>query len=101
MSVGVIIEHHVRPGSRDAVRAIWEEYLRPAITANAAHEAYAYMYDLDDPNVIRAFQQYTDSEAASAFLATPAYAAYVAAVEHLLVGPPAVSRTDIIWTKAP
>jgi hypothetical protein len=24
VSVGVIIEHHVRPGSRDAVRAIWE-----------------------------------------------------------------------------
>ncbi|HEY5875604.1 MAG TPA: antibiotic biosynthesis monooxygenase [Ilumatobacteraceae bacterium] len=100
MSVGVIIEHHVRPGSRDAVRAIWEEFLRPAITANATHEAYAYMFDLDDPDVIRAFQQYTDSEAASAFLTTPAYAAYVAAVEHLLVGPPAVIRTDIIWTKA-
>ncbi len=99
MSVGIIIEHHVRPGSRDEVRAIWEEFLRPAITANAAHEAYAYMYDLDDPNVIRAFQQYTDAEAASAFLTTPAYAAYVAAVEHLLVGPPAVRRTDIIWTK--
>ena len=100
MSVGVIIEHHVRPGSRDAVRAIWEEFLRPAITANATHEAYAYMFDLDDPDVIRAFQQYTDSEAASAFLTTPAYAAYLAAVEPLLVGPPAVIRTDIIWTKA-
>jgi quinol monooxygenase YgiN len=77
------------------VRAIWEELLRPAITANAAHEAYAYMYDVDDPDVIRAFQQYTDSEA------TPAYAAYVAAVEHLLVGPPAVTRADVIWTKEP
>ena len=100
MSVGVIIEHHVRPGSRDAVRAIWEERLRPAITANDAHEAYAYMFDVEDPDVIRAFQQYTDSEAASAFLTTPAYAVYVAAVEHLLVGPPIVTRTDIIWTKA-
>lgn len=57
VSVGVIIEHHVRPGSRDAVRAIWEEHLRPAIAANAAHEAYAYMFDVDDPDVIRAFQQ--------------------------------------------
>jgi quinol monooxygenase YgiN len=99
MSVGVIIEHHVQPGSRDSVRTIWEELLRPAITANAAHEAYAYMYDVDDLDVIRAFQQYTDTEAASAFLTTPAYAAYVAAVEHLLVGPPAVTRTDVIWTK--
>lgn len=46
MSVGVIIEHRVRPGSRDA-----------------------------------------------------AYAAYVAAVEGLLQGPPTVTRTDILWTK--
>lgn len=100
MSVGVIIEHHVRPGSREAVRAVWEEHLRPAIVANAAHEAYAYMYDSEDPNVIRAFQQYTNAEAASAFLTTPEYVAYVVAVEHLLIGPPAVTRTDIIWTKA-
>ena len=99
MSVGVIIEHHVRPGARDSVRAIWEELLRPAITANAAHEAYAYMYDIDDPDVIRAFQRYTDAEAASAFLATPAYAAYVDAVDDLLVGPPTVTRTNIIWAK--
>ena len=101
MSVGVIIEHHVQPGSRDAVRAVWEEFLRPAITSNAAHEAYAYMYDVDDPDVIRAVQQYSDTEAASAFLTTVAYTEYVAAVEHLLVGPPVVTCTDVIWTKAP
>lgn len=100
MSVGVIIEHHVTPGSRDSVRAIWEELLRSAITANPDHQVYAYMFDVDDPDVIRAFQQYTDTEAASAFLMTPAYAAYVAAVEQLLVGPPTVTRTDIIWTKS-
>lgn len=58
------------------------------------------MYDNDDPDVIRAFQQYTDADAATAFLATPAYAAYVHAVEHLLVGPPAVIRTTVVWTKA-
>lgn len=99
MSVGVIIEHHVRAGPRDAVRATWERLLRPAIEANDEHEAYTYMYDLDDPDVIRAVQQYTDADAAAAFLATPAYAAYVAAVEHLLIGPPVVTRTEIIWTK--
>lgn len=99
MSVGIVVEHHVRAGSRDEVHAIWEEFLRPAIDANAAHEAYAYMYDADDPNVIRAFQQYPSADAASAFLATPAYAAYVASVEHLLVSPPHVTRADLIWSK--
>jgi quinol monooxygenase YgiN len=99
MSVGVIVEHHVQPGCRDSVRAVWEEFLQPAITTNAAHEAYAYMYDVDDPDVIRAFQQYTDAEAVSEFLATPAYVAYVAAVDHLLAGPPTVIRTEVIWAK--
>jgi len=32
---------------RDAVHGIWDEILRPAITANAAHDAYAYLYDVD------------------------------------------------------
>ena len=99
MSVGVIIEHHVKPGARDAVRAIWEAYLQPAIAANAGHEAYVYMYDVEQPDVIRAFQQYRDAESAGAFLATPAYAAYVEAVEELLVGPPTVTLTEVIWTK--
>jgi quinol monooxygenase YgiN len=43
--------------------------------------------------------QYIDSEAATAFLATPTYAAYVAEVEGLLVGPPRIVRTGVIWTK--
>ncbi len=99
MSVGVMIEHRVRPGRRDDVRAVWERLLRPAIEANVDHEGYAYMFDADDPDVIRAFQQYADAEAAAAFLATPTYAAYVAEVDGLLVGPPRVLRTEVIWTK--
>ena len=99
MSVGVLIEHRVLPGCRDEVRAVWERLLRPAIEANDAHEAYSYLFDADDPDVIRAFQQYTDAEAASAFLATPLYDTYVAEVERLLVGPPRVLRGDVIWTK--
>jgi quinol monooxygenase YgiN len=99
LSVGVIIEHHVRPGARDSVRAVWEQFLRGAIAANPGHEAYVYMYDVDDPDVIRAFQQYTDEAAASTFLTTPDYAAYVEAVEPLLLGPPRVIRTEIVWTK--
>jgi quinol monooxygenase YgiN len=100
MSVGVIIEHHVRPGLREQVHAIWDQLLRPAIAANLEHEAYSYMYDIEDVDVIRAFQQYIDAEAASRFLSTDAYAAYLLAVENLLVRPPTVTQTDIIWSKA-
>jgi quinol monooxygenase YgiN len=99
MSVGVLIEHRVRRGCRDEARAVWERLLRPAIEANDAHEVYSYMFDAEDPDVIRAFQQYSDAESASAFLNTPAYGAYVAEVEDLLFGPPQVVRADVIWTK--
>jgi quinol monooxygenase YgiN len=99
MSVGILIEHQVRHGCRDEVRAVWERLLRPAIEANDAHEAYSYMFDADDADIVRAFQCYTDGESASAFLATSAYDAYVAGVEDLLIGPPRVVRTDVIWTK--
>ena len=58
MSVAVFIEHRVQPGRRDEVRAVWEKWMRPAILANDAHEAYAYTFDGNDPDVIRAFQQY-------------------------------------------
>jgi len=99
MSVAVFIEHRVRPGHRDDVRTVWERWLRPAIEENDAHEAYAYTFDVDDADVIRAFQQYRDAASAAAFLETPAYRSYVAEVESLLLGPPTVIRADVIWTK--
>ena len=95
----MIIEHRVRPGCRDEVRVVWEKWLRPAIEANSGHEEYFYLFDNDDADVIRAFQQYVDTAAAIAFLSTPAYEAYVAEVQHLLIGPPRVVRTDIVWAK--
>jgi quinol monooxygenase YgiN len=99
VSVAVLIEHQARHGCRDEVRAVWERLLRPAIETNDRHEAYSYMFDAADPDIIRAFQRYTDDEAAAAFLTTPEYGAYVAAVEDLLVGPPRVLRCEVIWTK--
>lgn len=99
MSIVVFIEHHVRPGHREDVRAVWERWLRPAIEANDAHETYVYAFDADDTDVIRAFQQYRDPESATAFLETAAYRSYVAEVEPLLLGPPKVTRAEVVWTK--
>lgn len=81
------------------MRAVWERHLRPAIEANPAHEAYAYCDDDADPDTIRVYQRYVDAAAARAFLATPAYAAYVAEVTPLLAGPPEVFRCTPTWVK--
>jgi len=60
---------------------------------------YAYCEDADDPEAVCAFQVYDSPEAASAFLRTEAYAAYLREVEPLLEGPPAVTRLAPVWTK--
>jgi quinol monooxygenase YgiN len=97
--VAVIVTHQTLPGRRDDVRAVWEKHMAPAVEANAGHVAYFYCLDDNDPDVIRAFQVYADGEASRAFLATEAYASYVAEVEPLLAGPPDVSVQTPVWQK--
>lgn len=97
--VALIIRHRTQPGKRDQVRAVWERHVRPAITANPDHLAYFYCFDDHDPDSIIAFQVYTDTEAANAFLATDRYGAYQQAVEPLLQGPPDVVGMTPVWSK--
>ncbi len=73
--------------------------MRPAIAANSGHEAYFYCYDDNDADVICAFQQYKNAEAASDFLATTHYAEYTREVEPLLAGPPQVTTLTSVWVK--
>lgn len=99
MTAAVFLVHHTRPGQRDAVRAVWERHMQPAIAANPGHVAYAYCFDADDGDVIRVFQAYVDGDAAVAFLRTDAYAAYLAEVEPLLEGDPELHRGTVEWSR--
>lgn len=98
-STALFITHRVRPGQREAVRAVWERHMAPAIAANAGHDAYFYCFDPASPDTICAFQLYRSADAAAAFLATPAYRAYEQEVSSLLVGPPDVKPLVPIWSK--
>lgn len=97
--VALIIKHKTKPGKRDEVRKVWQRHMQPLITGNAAHEAYFYCFDDNDPDGIVAFQQYTDAAASQAFLSTDGYAAYLAEVEPLLAGPPEVLAVTPMWIK--
>lgn len=97
--LALLITHRTREGQRDAVRAVWQRHMAPAITANPGHLAYSYCLDQDDPDVIVAFQLYRDADQATAFLGTPAYAAYEQEVAPLLTGTPTVQRLTPVWTK--
>jgi quinol monooxygenase YgiN len=73
--------------------------MRPAIEANADHLSYHYCFDVADQDVIRVFQLYTDQTAATNFLQSAAYAAYLNEVEALLVGPPDIATAHQEWAK--
>ncbi|MEH3154144.1 MAG: antibiotic biosynthesis monooxygenase [Gordonia paraffinivorans] len=98
-TAAVVVVHRTLPGRRDEVRALWERHMAPAVQGNPGHLAYCYGLDVDDPDVITAFQLYRGADDASAFLDHPAYAVYERAVAPLLTGPPQVRRLTPIWIK--
>lgn len=95
----LFITHRTAPGERDAVRAVWEARMAPAIAGNADHLAYYYCFDHADADVLRVFQLYRDAAAADALLTHPDYAAYLTEVEPLLAGPPQVHAASPQWQK--
>ena len=94
----LFIQHRTRPGMRDEVQRVWQKHMAPAVAANPGHEAYFYGFGAQ-PDTICAFQRYSSRDEASAFLRTPAYAAYEAEVRPLLSGEPQVTALDVLWMK--
>lgn len=98
-STAVLVTHRTQAGQRDAVRAVWEHHMAPAVVGNPGHLSYCYTFDATDPDVIHAFQHYRSPEDAAAFLQTTAYQAYERAVAPLLVST-VVTPLRPMWTKA-
>lgn len=95
----VVVSHKTFPNRRDAVRALWEKHMGPAVLDNAGHLAYYYGLDVDDPDGITAFQHYRSAEDARTFLQHPAYRAYEREVAPLLAGAPQVRSLVPTWIK--
>ena len=96
----LFITHRTAPGKRDAVRAVWEKHMAPAVQGNDGHLAYFYCFDNADADVLRVFQLYGSEAEAEAFLKDPNYTAYLGEVEGLLAGPPEVHNAEPKWQKA-
>jgi quinol monooxygenase YgiN len=95
----LFITHKAKPGKRDEVRRIWEKHLQQRIGANAAHEAYFYCYDDNDPDTICVFQLYTGRSAGQEFVKQPWYPAYEAEVTPLLTGTSEFRSATPFWIK--
>jgi quinol monooxygenase YgiN len=95
----LFIRHHARPGQRDNVRRVWENYVKPRAAANPAHEAYYFCYDTKDAAMICVFQLYTSEAAMQEFLEGAWYADYLKEVGEFVAVPPQITPADLIWTK--
>jgi quinol monooxygenase YgiN len=95
----VFITHRTKPDQRSSADAVWNRIMKPAVSANPNHLAYVYTLPADEPDVIRAFQLYRTADDAAAFLRTPEYLEYAAAVGDHLDGPPHVASAPAAWVK--
>lgn len=95
----LFIRHKAKSGRRDEVRGIWEKHVKPKVEVNPAHQAYFFCYDNTDPDVIRVFQIYPDESSMKEFLSGAWYPVYVSEVSKVLVSPPEVLPTTLVWTK--
>lgn len=95
----LFIRHKAKPGQRDAVRKVWEKHLRARIGANAAHEAYFYCYDDNDPELICVFQLYADASGPQQFVQQSWYPAYEAEAAPLLTGESEFRSATPFWIK--
>jgi len=97
--LALVIRHRTRPGKRNEVRSIWENYLMQAIAGNPGHLSYVYSFDNNDPDGICIFMQYANEEAMQDFLKTASYTVYLAAIQPLLLGSPEVAVLTPLWSK--
>ena len=98
--LALFVRHRAKPGCRDDVRRVWEKYVRPRVEANAAHEAYYFCFDANDPDVICVFQLYRNPDAMTEFMAGAWYPDYLAEVSRLVAEPPQLTPAALVWTKS-
>jgi quinol monooxygenase YgiN len=94
----LLLKHKTLPGKREEVEAIWRQHMISAVDSNADHLVYVYSFGQHDDE-IWAFQVYRSKEAASEFLADPAYLKYLDASRSLLAGEPHIEVLDPRWIK--
>lgn len=94
----LFVQHRTLPGKRQDVERVWQKHIKPAVSANASHQAYFYCFG-ETPDSICAFQCYSDTNAAANFVKTPEYAAYYAEVKPYLLGDPIITVLDVRWSK--
>ena len=97
--VALFIKTKTKPGKRDDVRNLWEQYLKSRAEANTAQELYVFCYDNNDPDTFLLFEVYNDPAALDENAKSDWFASYMEKVGPLLDGMPEVNMTTPVWAK--
>jgi quinol monooxygenase YgiN len=97
--IALFIRHQAQPGKRDEVKRIWEQYVKPRVETNPAHEAYYFCHDKTDPDAICVFQLYTSEAAMEEFLGGEWYPQYLDEVTKVVLSPPQIAPAVLQWAK--
>ena len=98
--IALFVRHKAKPGQRNAVREIWEHYVKPRAAANPGHLEYFLCYDIEDPDTVVVFQLYRDQAALDDFLAGAWYSEYLQAVSAVVAKLSEILPATLVWQKA-
>lgn len=70
------IKFKTKPGKRDEVRRIWENYARDYVAGSDRTLSFCYCYDDNDPDTIIVFQLAADQGSGQEFAEQPWFADY-------------------------
>jgi len=86
---------HAKPGTRDEVMRLWEEYQRDFVISSDGVKSFYYCYDNDDPDAIIVFMLASDQEITK----QPWFAEYHRKVEAYHNSPSEVYMATPQWVK--
>lgn len=98
-NTALFIRHQAKPGMRDRVREIWEQYVKPRAATSPEHLAYYFCYDDKEPDSICVFQLFTDDQAFKRFLEGEWYPEYLKEIEEVVAEAPQIQPASLIWQK--
>ena len=97
--LAIFLTVRTKPGKREELKALWEQYLKQRAAQNEMQSHYVYAFDSQDENVIRITEVYETMAAFQANSQADWFSAYMQEAMSLLDGEPEFHMATPQWIK--
>lgn len=97
--VTLTVKIKCKPGTRDAVKTLWESATRPHAEENEAVLFSCYSFSHDDPDAIILFEVLSDAAVLTTLYQETWFKQYLLEMSTFLAGPPEVITGEPVWIK--